>query len=86
MKFIEKSRRNVFKKNVVRDINNKYNLLNKNKDFYEIEELYTRKTENIVLDDITKELNYMEGIIVKIFSKIFIKVYKIGIMYGFNNK
>ena len=42
--------------------------------------------KNVVEDEIVKELNFMERIIVKIFTKTFIKVYKIGITYGFNNK
>lgn len=42
--------------------------------------------KNVVEDEIVEELNFMERIIVKIFTKTFIKVYKIGITYGFNNK
>ena len=33
-----------------------------------------------------KELNKRERIKVKLFSKLFIKVYKLGITNGFNNK
>lgn len=33
-----------------------------------------------------KELNKGERIKVKLFSKLFIKVYKLGITNGFNNK
>lgn len=36
--------------------------------------------------DVVKELNFVERIVVKMFKKTFIKVYKIGITYGFNNK
>ena len=36
--------------------------------------------------DVVKELNFLERIVVKMFKKTFIKVYKIGITYGFNNK
>ena len=42
--------------------------------------------KNVVEDGIVKELNFVERIIIKIFTKTFIKVYKIGITYGFNNK
>ena len=42
--------------------------------------------KDVVLNEIKNELNWKEKIIVKLFSKIFIKVYKIGITYGFNNK
>ncbi len=83
MKFVEK----IFTKNDGKDIiYNKYNLLNINNDFYEREALLMKITEDIVLKEITKELNFVERIIVKIFSSTFIKVYKIGINFGFNNK
>lgn len=42
--------------------------------------------KNVVKDVVLKELNFAEKIIVKLFTKTFIKVYKIGITYGFNNK
>lgn len=42
--------------------------------------------KNVVKDVVLKELNFVEKIIVKLFTKTFIKVYKIGITYGFNNK
>lgn len=42
--------------------------------------------KNVVEDVVGKELNFVERIIIKIFTKTFIKVYKIGITYGFNNK
>lgn len=42
--------------------------------------------KNVVEDEMVEELNFVERIIVKIFRKTFIKVYKIGITYGFNNK
>lgn len=42
--------------------------------------------KNVVEDVVVKELNFVERIVVKIFRKTFIKVYKIGITYGFNNK
>lgn len=41
---------------------------------------------NVVLDEVKNELNWKEKIIIKIFSKTFIKVYKKGITFGFNNK
>ena len=42
--------------------------------------------KNITLSEITKDLELKERIVVRIFKRIFIKVYKIGITYGFNNK
>ena len=42
--------------------------------------------KNVVKDEVTKELNFVERIIVKVFAKTFNKVYKIGITFGFNNK
>lgn len=45
------------------------------------------KKENVLLiKEIMQNLNWKERIIVKIFRNIFIKIYKIGITYGFNNK
>ena len=87
MKNVEKSRRKIFTKNYEKDIIQlKYNLLNKNYEFYEREEFVMKETEDIVLSEIFKGLNKTEKIKVRLFSKIFIKVYKLGIMYGFNNK
>ena len=37
-------------------------------------------------DVVVNELNFKEKIIVKLFPKTFIKVYKLGITFGFNNK
>ena len=42
--------------------------------------------KNVVKEEVLKELNLVEKIIVKIFTKTFNKVYKLGITYGFNNK
>lgn len=42
--------------------------------------------KDVVKDEVLKELSFVEKIIVKLFTKTFIKVYKIGITYGFNNK
>lgn len=39
-----------------------------------------------VENEIIKELNWKERIIVKVFAKTFVKIYKIGITFGFNNK
>ena len=41
---------------------------------------------DVVIDEIMKELNWKERIIVKLFAKTFEKVYKLGITFGFNNK
>lgn len=40
--------------------------------------------KDVVLDEVVKELNFRERIIVKVFRKTFIKVYKSGIKYGYN--
>ena len=42
--------------------------------------------KDVVENEVLKNLNFVEKIIVKLFTKTFIKVYKIGITYGFNNK
>lgn len=42
--------------------------------------------KNVVLNEVKKELNWRERIVVKLFNKTIIKIYKIGITYGFNNK
>lgn len=42
--------------------------------------------KDVVLDEVKKDLNFKERIIVKLFSKTFYKIYKIGITFGFNNK
>lgn len=39
---------------------------------------------NVVENEVMNELNLKEKIVVKIFSKTFIKVYKIGVRTGFN--
>ena len=41
---------------------------------------------DVVENEIIKELNLKERIIVKVFAKTFEKVYKIGITFGFNSK
>lgn len=41
---------------------------------------------NMKIEKLIKELNWKEKIIIKIFSKTFIKIYKLGITFGFNNK
>ena len=38
------------------------------------------------MKNVVKELNFVEKIIVKIFRKTFIKIYKLGITFGYNNK
>lgn len=42
--------------------------------------------KDVVLNEIKNELNLKEKIIVTVFAKTFIKVYKLGITFGFNNK
>ncbi len=42
--------------------------------------------KDVVYNVVKDELNWRERIIVKLFAKTFVKVYKMGITYGFNNK
>lgn len=42
--------------------------------------------EKNILEEVLKDCNCYEIFMIKLFSKIFIKVYKTGITYGFNNK
>lgn len=42
--------------------------------------------KNVVLDELMRELNWRERIIVKLFKKTFYKMYKIGVTFGFNSK
>lgn len=42
--------------------------------------------KDIVKDVVVKKLNFAEKIIVKIFRKTFVKIYKLGITFGYNNK
>ncbi len=42
--------------------------------------------EKEFVEEIMRECNWKEKIIIKVFFKLFVKVYKIGITYGFNNK
>ncbi len=43
--------------------------------------------EKEILEEIVKECKgWKEKVLVRLFPKLFIKVYKIGITFGFNNK
>ena len=42
--------------------------------------------KDVVLNEIMKELNWRERIVVKMLAKIIYNVYKLGITFGFNNK
>ena len=53
---------------------------------YRISKKYAKEGEMNMEKNVVKELNFLERIVVKMFKKTFIKVYKIGITYGFNNK
>ena len=59
-------------------------------DIFILQKLQKEKKEkcsmDVVKDEIMKELNWKERIIVKLFAKTFEKVYKLGITFGFNNK
>lgn len=78
---VEKNLKKVFTKeesnNIIRK---KYNPLKAKK--FEREGL-CMKEKDILLEEIIKQLNFIERIF---FKKKFIKIYKNGITYGFNNK
>lgn len=60
----KKNNEKIFTKNSGKDIiENKYNLLNKNEEFYEREWLYMRKTEDIVLDNVKNKIKVDEIVI-----------------------
>ena len=42
--------------------------------------------KNNIVKEIIKDLNWRERIVVVLLKKIFLKVYKSGITFGFNNK
>ena len=82
---VEKESRKVFtnkkSNNIIKTI---YNPLNKDyKSFYEREGLFMKETNDVILEDIIKELNFIERIF---FKKKFIRIYKLGITFGYNNK
>lgn len=74
---VNENRRKIFTKKSKNNIimSEDYNPSNKGKVFYERKGFVMRETKDIVLKEITKELNYVEKIIVRIFFKTFIKVY-----------
>jgi len=45
-----------------------------------------RNVEEDVIKEILKNCTLYERIVVKVFNKQFIKIYKMGISFGFNNK
>lgn len=45
-----------------------------------------KKLKKYIIIEITKDLCFTEKIIVKIFLRLFIRIYKEGINFGFNNK
>lgn len=42
--------------------------------------------EEYIIREITRELKWYEKIVVRMFKKVFVKIYKIGISFGYNNK
>ena len=74
---VNENRRKIFTKKSKNNIimSEDYNPSNKGKVFYERKGFVMRETKDTVLKEITKELNYVEKIIVRIFFKTFIKVY-----------
>ena len=64
MKVVEENNEKIFTKEMEKGImQSKYNLLNKNKDFYEREELYVKKIEDIVLNNVKNKIEVDEIII-----------------------
>lgn len=45
-----------------------------------------KTNEKNVINEISKDLKFWERVIVRMNKKLFIKIYKIGITFGFNNK
>ena len=45
-----------------------------------------KEYEERIVEEICDECNFAERIIVRLFKKVFMKAYKIGISFGFNNK
>lgn len=45
-----------------------------------------KTNEENVINEISKDLKFWEKIIVRMNKRLFIKIYKIGITFGFNNK
>ena len=45
-----------------------------------------KTNEENVINEISKDLKFCEKIIVRMNKRLFIKIYKIGITFGFNNK
>lgn len=76
MKNVEKNRRNVFTKNKGKDIiEKKYNFFTaNNKEYLQRKGLLMKETKEITLNGVTKELNWKEKIIIRIFKKTFYKV------------
>lgn len=73
-RFTKKKSNNITRKN--------YNPLNEELlKSYEREGLFMEEKDVVV-----NELNWRERIIVKLFPRTFIKIYKLGITFGFNNK
>lgn len=73
--FTKVGKTNIMKKN--------YNPLDKDCKIFESEGLFMRKIEDVEVKGLIEELNFIERIF---FKKKFIKIYKKGITYGFNNK
>ena len=45
-----------------------------------------KTNEENVINEISKDLKFYEKIVVRMNKRLFIKIYKIGITFGFNNK
>lgn len=82
-KIFKRKKEKVFTKRKVNStIKKDYNPFEVNKKIYKRRDgLYMPKNKE--LSEIMKELNFIERIF---FKKKFIKIYKMGIMLGFNNK
>jgi len=48
--------------------------------------LFMKGIKEVELEEVRKRLDWKGKIIVKVFPKTFVKIYKIGITFGYNNK
>ena len=73
---VNENQRKIFTKNDGNSIiDKKYNLFAaNNKKYLQRKGLFMKNTKEIILDEVTKELNWKEKIIVNIFNKTFNKV------------
>lgn len=76
MKIVEKNYEKTFTKSRGKDIiRTKYNFFTaNNKKYLQRKGLLMKETKEIILNEVTKEINWREKIIIKVFNKTFNKV------------